>query len=625
MKLTQLITIDTIKLDLTSTTKASVIEELVDVLNNAGKLNDRSGYRDAILAREAQSTTGLGEEVAIPHAKTDAVKTPAICFGRSNVGVDYESLDGQPSKLFFMIAASSGAHNAHLETLSKLSVLLMNESFRKQMLEAQTPEEVLAILEANETEEKEEEHVEVAADQPYVLAVTACPTGIAHTYMAADALKQKAEAMNIAIKVETNGSTGVKNALTADDIARATAIIVAADKQVEMDRFAGKPVINVPVAQGIRNTENLLTRAVQKDAPIYEATGKGSEQKSERTGFYKHLMSGVSAMLPLVVAGGLLIAFSFMFGANAFDPADPTYNEFAAQLKTIGDAAFGLLVPVLAAFISMSIADRPGLAPGFVGGVLAANGDAGFLGGLIAGFLAGYAVVLLKKVFAKLPQALEGIKPVLLYPLFGSFLTGMIMLLFVNAPVAALMDMLMNLLNSLGGANAVVLGAILGSMMAVDMGGPLNKTAYAFGIAALAAGNQEVMAAIMAGGMVPPLVVALASTVFAPKSFSKQEREAGKVAYVMGLSFITEGAIPFAAADPFRVIPASVLGAAVGGGLSMLFNIALPAPHGGVFVFPLVTGASSVVMSMLLYLLAVVIGAFVGALVLAALKKRKTV
>ncbi|MGL4523164.1 MAG: PTS fructose transporter subunit IIC, partial [Bacilli bacterium] len=340
-------------------------------------------------------------------------------------------------------------------------------------------------------------------------------------------------------------------------------------------------------------------------------------------GFYKHLMSGVSAMLPLVVAGGLLIAFSFMFGANAFDPNDPTYNTFAAQLKTIGDAAFGLLVPVLAAFIASSIADRPGLAPGFVGGVLAANGNAGFLGGLIAGFLAGYAVVLLKKLLQKLPQSLEGIKPVLLYPLLGSFITGMIMLLFVNAPVSAIMDWIMALLNSLGGTNAIVLGILLGSMMAVDMGGPLNKTAYAFGIAALAAGNQEVMAAIMAGGMVPPLVVALASTVFAPKAFSKQEREAGKVAYVMGLSFITEGAIPFAAADPLRVIPASVVGAAVGGGLTMFFNIALPAPHGGLFVFPLVSGAGSVVMSMALYLLSVVIGALVGGLLLAVLKKNK--
>ena len=622
MKITDLLQRDTIQLNLRSTSKRDVIEELVDVLDRAGKLSNRDGYRDAILKRESESTTGLGEGIAIPHAKTAAVKRPAIAFGRSE-GIDYEALDGQPSRLFFMIAAGENADNEHLETLSKLSVYLMDPAFQERLYAASTEDDVIRAIEEKEAAEtKPEETKFVREDAPYILAVTACPTGIAHTYMAADSLKQKAEAMGVDIKVETNGSTGVKNELTAADIAKATAIIVAADKAVEMERFNGKRVIEVPVAQGIRKPEELINRAVKQDAPVYQASQtSGGASKEQRTGVYKHLMSGVSAMLPLVVAGGLLIAISFFWGINSANPDDPSYNEFAAQLMAIGGAAFGFLVPVLAGFIAMSIADRPGLAPGLVAGVLASQGNAGFLGGLIAGFLAGYVVLFLKKALAKLPASLEGIKPVLLYPLLGSFISGMIMLLVVNEPIAAFMTWLMETLNSMSGANAILLGVIVGGMMAVDMGGPINKTAYVFGTAALTAGNQEVMAAVMAGGMVPPLLVALASTVFARQKFSKQEREAGKTAYIMGASFITEAAIPFAAADPLRVLPSAILGSALAGGLSAFFAIQLPAPHGGIFVFPLLEGAGNVAASMGLYAVAILVGALVGALLLSFLKK----
>ncbi|WP_114167412.1 PTS fructose transporter subunit IIABC [Exiguobacterium sp. TNDT2] len=624
MNITDLLKKDTIQLNLRSRSKAEVIEELVDVLDRAGKLSDRNGYRDAILAREAQSTTGLGEGIAIPHAKTKAVKQPAIAFGRSE-GIDYEALDGQDSRLFFMIAAGEHANNEHLETLSKLSVFLMDPAFQERLYAATSEDDVIRAIEEKEAAEAAPVASKpVQADAPYILAVTACPTGIAHTYMAADSLKQKADAMGVDMKVETNGSTGVKNELTAADIAKATAIIVAADKAVEMDRFAGKHVIEVPVAQGIRKPEELINRAVKQDAPVYRGTGSSGGTKEQRTGIYKHLMSGVSAMLPLVVAGGLLIAISFFWGINSANPDDPSYNEFAAQLNTIGGAAFSFLVPILAGFIAMSIADRPGLAPGLVAGLLASQGGAGFLGGLIAGFLAGYVVLFLVKALSKLPASLEGIKPVLLYPLLGSFISGMIMLLVVNKPIAAFMTWLMDVMNSLSGANAILLGVIVGGMMAVDMGGPINKTAYVFGTAALTAGNQEIMAAVMAGGMVPPLLVAFASTVFARQKFSKQEREAGKTAYIMGASFITEAAIPFAAADPIRVLPSAILGSAIAGGLSAFFAIQLPAPHGGIFVFPLLEGAGNVVMSMGLYALAILAGALIGALLLSFLKKPLT-
>lgn len=621
MKITDLLKKDTVIMDLSATDKASVIDELVAKLDQAGRLNDRAAYKEAILAREAQSTTGVGEGIAIPHAKTAAVKTPAVAFGRAKNGIDYESLDGQPATLFFMIAAPDGANEAHLETLSSLSGFLMDPGFRDELMNAKNEDEIIQAFDLRENaEEKEETTAPAEADAPLVLAVTACPTGIAHTYMAADSLKAKAKEKGLNFKVETNGSSGVKNALTADEIAKASAIIVAADKQVEMERFKGKHVIQVPVAQGIRNPDGLLDRAVKQDAPVFQGGGgaAASSSKSDSSAgnaFYKHLMSGVSAMLPLVVGGGILIAISFFFGINAVNPDDPTYNPFAKALMDIGGgSAFALMIPILAGFIAMSIADRPGLAPGLVGGILAANGGSGFLGGLIAGFLAGYAVVLLKKVFAGLPQALDGIKPVLLYPLFGIFITGMAMVYVINGPVSALNQWLVDALGGMGTSNLVLLGVILGGMMAVDMGGPINKAAFTFGIAMIDAGNFAPHAAVMAGGMVPPLGIALATTFFKNR-FTVQERDAGKTNYIMGLSFITEGAIPFAAKDPARVIPAAVAGSAVAGALTMIFGVKLPAPHGGIFVFPVVQG------NPLLYLVAVLVGAAVTALLLAVLKK----
>ncbi|MHC1684777.1 MAG: fructose-specific PTS transporter subunit EIIC [Clostridiaceae bacterium] len=624
MKITELLKKDTIILDLNSSAKAEVIEELVSKLNDAGRLNDKEEYKKAILAREEQFSTGIGDGIAIPHAKTSAVKTPALAFGRSKNGVDYDSLDGAPAYIFFMIAASEGAHSDHIETLSRLSTLLMNEDFRKKLLEAKTEDEILSLIDSQEEQKLEEENTEdnivveeTEDSKGFVLAVTACPTGIAHTYMAADSLKNKAKEMGVDIKVETNGSTGVKNKLSAEEIDKAAGIIVAADKQVEMARFEGKKVIQVPVVQGIKKPEELITKALNGDAPIYHHTGGNEEAsgKSERVGFYKHLMSGVSNMLPFVVGGGILIAISFMFGIKAFDPKDPTFNQFAKLLMDIGGGnAFALMVPVLAGFIGMSIADRPGFAPAMVGGFIAANNGAGFLGGLIAGFLGGYSVVFLKKAFSKLPQSLEGIKPVLLYPLFGIFITGAIMFLGVIGPVTAINTGLQTWLSSMGTANKVLLGLVLGGMMAIDMGGPINKAAFTFGIAMISAGNYYPHAAIMAGGMVPPLGIAIATTVFKNR-FTKQERESGLTNYIMGASFITEGAIPFAAADPGRVIPSAVIGSAVAGALSMFFNIGLPAPHGGIFVVAIVNG------SPLLYVLSILIGSVVTAVLLGVLKK----
>lgn len=619
MRITDLLKKDTIIMDLSAADKASVIDELVAKLDQAGRLNDRAAYKEAILAREAQSTTGVGEGIAIPHAKTAAVKTPAVAFGRAKNGIDYEALDGQPSNLFFMIAAPDGANEAHLETLSSLSGFLMDPAFRDVLLNARTEQDIIDAFESREDAPAEEETAAPAqAGAPSVLAVTACPTGIAHTYMAADALKAKAKEKGINFKVETNGSSGVKNALTDAEIANATAIIVAADKQVEMERFKGKHVIQVPVAQGIRNPDGLLDRAVKQDAPVFQGGGgssSSSDSGSAGNAFYKHLMSGVSAMLPLVVGGGILIAISFFFGIDAVNPDDPSFNPFAKALMDIGGgSAFALMIPVLAGFIAMSIADRPGLAPGLVGGILAANGGSGFLGGLIAGFLAGYAVVGLKKLFAGLPQALDGIKPVLLYPLFGIFITGMAMIYVINGPVSALNTWLVEALGGMGTSNLVLLGVILGGMMAVDMGGPVNKAAFTFGIAMIDAGNFAPHAAVMAGGMVPPLGIALATTFFKNR-FTTQERDAGKTNYIMGASFITEGAIPFAAKDPARVIPAAIAGSAVAGALTMIFGVKLPAPHGGIFVFPIVEGSA------LLYLVAVLAGAAVTAVLLGFLKK----
>ncbi|PGM53343.1 PTS fructose transporter subunit IIABC [Bacillus sp. AFS053548] len=613
MRITELLKIDTVLIDLNSSSKMSVIDELIQVLDQAGKLNDKQQFKEAILTREGQSTTGIGEGIAIPHAKTVAVKAPAIAFGRSKDGIDYESLDGQPAHLFFMIAASEGANNAHLETLSRLSSLLMDEEFRGSLLRAKDANEIIQLIDQKEKSLNDENEETVIEDssRPLVLAVTACPTGIAHTYMAADALKAKARELNIDLKVETNGSTGIKNELTKDEINRAAAIIVAADKQVEVNRFDGKHVIQVPVADGIRKSKELLERAVKQDAPIFHANhnGGGSSSTNQGSGIYKHLMNGVSNMLPFVVGGGILIALAFAFGGIH------TKGPVAELLMKIGGTgAFSYLVPILAGFIASSIADRPGFVPGVVGGFLASSAGAGFLGGLIAGFLAGYVVLGLKKVFSKLPKSLEGIKPVLLYPVFGLLITGILMELVVNPPVTYLNSALTHWLSSLNGGNAVLLGLILGGMMAVDMGGPINKAAFTFGIAAIAANNFAPHAAVMAGGMVPPLGIALATTLFKSK-FTEMERKSGITNYVMGISFITEGAIPFAAADPVRVIVSSVVGSSIAGGLAMAFGITLPAPHGGAFVIPLVNKP-------VLYLLAILIGSIITAIMLGIWKKR---
>jgi fructose PTS system EIIBC or EIIC component len=610
MKITDLLKPDTIIMELQATTKEAVIEELVAKLGEAGRLTDRNKFKEAILKREASGSTGIGDGIAIPHAKTDAVKTPSICFGKSIQGIDYEALDGQPAHLFFMIAAGEGADEAHLETLSRLSVLLMDSTFRQQLEQARTAEELVALIQDKELENEPEETASTHATEQLILAVTACPTGIAHTYMAADALNAKAREMGLTIKVETNGSTGVKNKLTPEDISQATAIIVAADKQVEMSRFHGKPVIQVRVAEAIHQPERLLTAALRQEAPLYVADNAAGRTESSQggAGFYKHLMNGVSNMLPFVVGGGVLIALAFAWGG--IEAKEPV----AEMLMKIGsEGAFHFLVPILAGFIAMSIADRPGFAPGVVGGFLAASAQAGFLGGLIAGFLAGYIVIGLKKALAFLPEQLDGIKPVLLYPVLGILLTGILMITVVNGPVGALNKALSAWLSGLSGTNAVLLGVILGGMMAADMGGPINKAAFTFGLACMEAGNFGPHAAVMAGGMVPPLGIALATTFFKRK-FSDSERKAGLTNYLLGASFITEGAIPFAAADPLRVLASCIVGAAVAGGLSLWLGITLPAPHGGLFVIPLVNKPFH-------YAAAIVVGSLVTAFALGIWKR----
>ncbi|SFJ43048.1 PTS system, fructose-specific IIC component [Halobacillus dabanensis] len=619
MKITDLLTKDTILLNMSAASKPEAIDELVGKLDGAGKLKDRDAFKQAINDREAQSTTGIGEGIAIPHAKTSAVDTPAIAFGRSQEGLDYESLDGQPTNLFFMIAASEGANNTHLETLSRLSSFLMDNKFREKLEAAKTEADVIEAINAKEAEEDDDEET---ADQPAgkILAVTACPTGIAHTFMAADKLKATAKEMGVNIKVQTNGSGGIKNRLTNEDIAEADAIIVAADTKVDMEPFNGKPVIEVPVAKAIHEPKELINKAVNKDAPLYQGGGsnkESSDEKGQRKGVYKHLMNGVSNMLPFVVGGGILIAISFFFGIESD-------NQFAQMLSTIGgDAAFFLLVPVLAGFIAMSIADRPGFAPGMIGGFIAitqtvegAGNGSGFLGGLIAGFLAGYLTLLIKKWLEGLPAILDGMKTVLFYPVLAIFGTGMIMLL-INPALTSVYTALFGFLESMSGSNLALLGLIVGGMMAVDMGGPVNKAAYTFGIAALDAGNYTFIAAAMAGGMVPPLAMALATTFFKNK-FTDQERETGKAAYPLGAFFITEGAIPFAAADPGRVIPSMVAGSALTGMLTMLFGIGLRAPHGGIIVAPLVEGGF---MQIVLYLVAIIAGSILGAIIVGFLKK----
>ncbi|WP_235070248.1 fructose-specific PTS transporter subunit EIIC [Turicibacter sp. TJ11] len=630
MRITGLLSRQSISLDLKADNKKAAIDELVDLVNASGNLSDKEAYKKGIIAREEQSTTGIGEGIAIPHAKTSAVKKACLGAAVSKAGVDYESFDGSLAHLFFMIAAPDGANNTHLEVLSRLSTILMDEDFRKKLMNAHTVDEFLSLIDAKETEAFKEE-TESQTDEfyeapkrgdakyPRVLAVTACPTGIAHTFMAAEALNKKGAEMGISIKVETNGSAGAKNVLTKEEIEHCDAIIVAADKKVEMARFNGKKVIQTKVADGIHKSEELINRAINGDAPIYhssEGSANTEEEVSESLGrqLYKHLMNGVSNMLPFVVAGGILIALAFLFDDRSINPANFGSNTpLAAFFKSIGDAAFGFLLPVLAGFIAVSIADRPAMVVGFVGGLLANTGGAGFLGALLAGFIAGYLVLGLRKVFSFLPSSLEGIKPVLLYPLFGTLLVGVVMTFVVNPPVAYLNNGLTNFLNGLGTSSAVILGIVVAAMMSIDMGGPFNKAAYVFGIASLQSGNEMVMAAVMAGGMVPPLAIALATT-FYKNRFTPQERDSGKVNYVMGASFITEGAIPFAAADPLKVIPSCAIGAAVAGALTMIFGCTLPAPHGGIFVFPVVGNWP-------MYLVAILVGSIVGAVILGFLKR----
>ncbi|MDF0176081.1 fructose-specific PTS transporter subunit EIIC [Staphylococcus pseudintermedius] len=627
MRITELLTKETIAMDLSATTKDGVIDELAQQLNQAGKLNQLDDYIAAIHKREQQSSTGIGEGIAIPHAKVEAVKTPAIAFGKSKAGVDYDSLDMQPAHLFFMIAAPATGAQTHLDALAKLSSVLMDENVRQALLEADSPEAVLAIINKADDEATDDdteataEPVPVDHDEPYILAVTACTTGIAHTYMARDALKKQAEEMGINIKVETNGASGIKNRLTQEDIERATGVIVAADVHVETNRFNGKNVVQVPVADGIKRPESLINTALDTTRRPFVADNRQStndeyEKLSVGKAIYKHLMNGVSNMLPLVIAGGILMAIVFMIGPNAMDPKSSEYNAFAETLWNIGNkSAFALIIPILAGYIARSIADKPGFAAGLVGGMLAVSGGSGFLGGIIAGFLAGYLTQGIKKVTQNFPQMLEGLKPTLIYPIVSVTVTGLLMIYVFNTPAAWLNNALISGLNNLSGSNVVILGIVLGAMMAIDMGGPFNKAAYVFSTAALTAGNAAPITAAMVGGMVPPIALAIAMMIFRSK-FTKEQRGSIIPNFVMGASFITEGAIPFAAADPLRVIPSMMIGSGVAGGLALLFGSNINAPHGGLVVI-IGTDPSHA----LLTLLAILIGAVVGAVIYGMIKQ----
>ena len=622
MKITDLLNIRSIAINPKVNSKNEAIDKLVDLMDASGNLVDKNEYKKAVLAREELSTTGIGDGIAIPHAKTKAVKNAGLAAMIVNDGVDYDSLDGNPAKIFFLIGAPDGENNVHLEVLARLSTMLMDEKFRNALENSKTPEEFVDLIDEFENE-KVNKVKEESKDGYRVLAVTACPTGIAHTFMAAESLEEKAKNMGVTIKVETNGSGGAKNVLTAKEIEEAECIIIAADKKVDMARFNGKKVIQTKVANGIHKAEELINKAISGDAPVYNHSGSknadeevSGENESIGRQIYKHLMNGVSHMLPFVIGGGILIALAFLFDDYSIDPANFGMNTpFAAFLKTVGGTAFDFMLPILAGYIAMSIGDRPALAVGFVGGMLANKGGSGFLGALLAGFIAGYLVVGLKKLFEKLPNSLEGLKPVLLYPFFGILLIGAIIMFIINPPVSALNTGITNALNNMGESSRILLGAVLGGMMAFDMGGPLNKAAYVFGTASLANGQFEIMAAVMIGGMVPPLAIALCSTFF-KKKFTKKERQSAVTNYVMGLSFITEGAIPFAAADPIRVIPSCVIGSATAGALSMFFGCALRAPHGGIFVLPVISNPIG-------YFIALVAGSVIGMLVLAVLKKSK--
>lgn len=640
MRITDLLKSESIMLGAQPKDKHDAIAILTGLMEKGGNLSDKAQYEKDVLAREASGTTGLGDGIATPHAKSAGVKEPGLAAMTVPAGMDFEAMDQNPSRLFFEIAAPDTAADVHLEVLSKLATMIMDPDFKEALIAAKSKEEFLSLIDAKEdgkfeaakesapaaeTAAKEDSPKEAApaAITKKILAVTACPTGIAHTFMAAESLEQHAKKRGIPIKVETNGSGGAKNILTAAEIAEAACIIVAADKNVEMARFDGKPVIQTKVANGINKADALLDEALSGTAPIYHHAG-GAAAAEESTAddesitrqIYKHLMNGVSHMLPFVIGGGILIALAFLL--DTFDPANPgnfgSNLWYAKTFMDIGGISFGFMLPVLAGFIAMSIADRPGLAVGFVGGALASSSGAGFLGALIAGFVAGYVVNALKKVFADLPHSLEGIKPVLLYPLLGVFLVGVIMIFVINPPVAGINNWMIETLKGMDTSSRIFIGILMGGMMAVDMGGPVNKAAYVVGTGMLVSGEYGIMAAVMAGGMVPPIAIALATTFFKSR-FTEQQRKSGVVNYIMGLSFITEGAIPFAAADPLRVIPSCVIGSATAGGLSMFFDCTLRAPHGGIFVVPTIGNP-------LLYLVAIFAGAVLSALCLGIVKKK---
>lgn len=650
MQITDLLKPQSVLLNAAPVTKADAIYTLGELMEKGGNLIDKGEYLAAVFAREESGSTGLGDGIATPHAKSAGVKEAGLAAMVVPHGVDFEALDGQPSRLFFMIAAPEGAADTHVEVLSQLAMMVIDPDFKEALIAAPTVERFLELVTAKEqgnfdpsvegfikTAEPQAEKTEAAdastaaaavervtVDNPHydVLAVTGCPTGIAHTYMAAESLERKAKEMGISLKVEKNGASGVKDALTAEEIAHAKCIIVASDRQVEMARFNGKPMIQTKVANGINKAEELLTEAMDGTAAVYQASAADREAAeiaataSDSVGrqIYKHLMNGVSHMLPFVIGGGILIALAFLF--DTLDPANPknfgSGNPLSAFLMQIGGASFGFMLPVLAGYIAMSIADRPGLVAGFVGGLLANQGGSGFLGALIAGFAAGYLVLLVKKLVSGLPQALEGTKPVLFYPVLGVLFIGLAITFVINPPVSALNHWLMDSLQSMGTTSRVLLGLIFGAMMSVDMGGPVNKAAYVIGTGALATGEYGIMAAVMAGGMVPPLAIALCTTFF-PSRFTEAERKSGITNYIMGLSFITEGAIPFAAADPVRVLPACIIGAGTAGALSMFFECTLRAPHGGIFVVPTIGNP-------LLYLASIAIGSVIACIILALLK-----
>ena len=635
MRITDLLDSKSICLEGTPGSKNEALDQMVDLMARSGKINDLEAYRRQVYLREEESTTGIGDGIAIPHGKCDAVTRPGLAAMVVREGVEFDALDGEPVNLIFLIAAPNTEDNVHLDVLSKLSVLLMDEKFVEDLKNAKTVDDFLQIVDAAD-EEKPDLDESLSADTSEkeskekckILAVTSCPTGIAHTYMAAEGLEKAAKAQNCWIKVETRGSGGAKNVLTEQEIQEADCIIVAADAKVPMERFHGKRLIECQVSDGISKADQLIERAIRGDAPVYQAASGAVSEQTAVSGSWGHkiymqLMNGVSHMLPFVVGGGILIALAFLIDGLSVDMASlsdemranfGTITPAAAVLKNIGGVAFGFMLPILAGFIAMSIADRPGLAVGFVGGAIAANGKSGFLGALLAGFIAGYLILLLRKAFSKLPESIEKIAPVLLYPLFGILFIGLIMTFVVDPPIGALNPALNTGLTNMGGASKVVLGMIVAGMMSVDMGGPFNKAAYVFGTASIAAGNYDIMAAVMIGGMVPPCAIALSTLLFKNK-FTKAERESGPTNFIMGLAFITEGAIPFAASDPLRVLPSCILGSAAAGALSMAFNCTLMAPHGGIFVFPVVDHA-------VMYFLALIVGTVLGAVALGLLKKK---